>query len=54
MPASRVVEILDELERHLTFLYRDASGAVAWAYPVTAAQTPHHLTFSTGERVNAA
>ncbi len=54
MPVRRVVEVLDELERHLTFLYRDAAGAVAWAYPVTAAQTPHQLAFSTGERVNAA
>ncbi len=54
MAAKRVVEILDELEQRLTFLYRDAGGAVAWAYPVTAAQTTHHLTFSTGERVNAA
>ncbi len=54
MPAGRVIEILDELERHLTFLYRDPAGAVAWAYPVTATQTPHHLSFTTGERVDAA
>jgi hypothetical protein len=54
LPVSRVVEILDDLERHLTFLYRDPDGAVAWAYPVTAARTPHRLTFSTGERINAA
>jgi hypothetical protein len=54
MPQGRVVEILDDLERHLTFLYRDANGAVEWAYPVTAARTPHHLAFSSGERIDAA
>jgi hypothetical protein len=54
LSVSRVVAILDDLERHLTFLYRDPNGAVAWAYPVTAARTPHRLTFSTGERINAA
>ncbi|OGO41196.1 MAG: hypothetical protein A2Z04_05735 [Chloroflexi bacterium RBG_16_57_9] len=27
---------------------------VVWAYPVTVARTPHHLTFSTGEQVYAA
>jgi hypothetical protein len=45
---------LDDLERHLTFLYRAPDGAVAWAYPVTTAPTSHRLTFSTGERINAA
>ena len=50
----RVVEILDGLERHLTFLYRDSTGAVTWAYPVTVDRTPHHLAFSTGERIDAA
>jgi hypothetical protein len=54
LPPERVVQILDDLERNLTFLYRDADGAVAWAYPVTCAPTPHRLTFSSGERLNAA
>lgn len=31
----RVAEILDDLERHLAFLYRNREGAVTWAYPVT-------------------
>ncbi len=35
MPVDRVVVILDELEKHMTFLYRNSEGAVVWAYPVT-------------------
>ncbi len=54
LPGGQVHAILDELERHMTFIFRNAQGAVVWAYPVTAATTPHHLTFSTGERINAA
>ena len=54
LSASRVTEILDDLEKHLTFLYRNPQGMVAWAYPVTVDQTPHHLTFSTGECLYAA
>jgi hypothetical protein len=44
-----VTSILDELEEHLTFLFRDERGAVTWAYPVTVDETPHHASFSTGE-----
>jgi hypothetical protein len=38
----------------MTFLFRNEHGAVEWAYPVTAARTPHRVAFSTGERINAA
>ncbi len=54
LPVQRVVTILDDLERHLTFLYRDPAGAVAWAYPVTVDRTPHRVTLSTGEQTYAA
>ena len=54
LPTNRVQAVLDELERRLMFLFRDAAGAVAWAYPVTAEETPHRVTFSTGERGFAA
>lgn len=54
MPLEDVVTILDDLERHLTFLYRDESGAVVWAYPVTVAPTPHRIVFSSGEALYAA
>ena len=50
----RVIPILEELERNLTFLYRDQQGAVIWAYPVTVEKTPHQVTFSTGEQIYAA
>lgn len=49
-----VNEVLEELEKRLTFLFRNEHGAVTWAYPVTVASTPHHVTFGTGEQVQAA
>jgi len=49
LPVSRVASLLEELERHLVFLFRNDRGAVTWAYPVTVDKTPHHATFSTGE-----
>lgn len=54
LPLERVVAILDDLEANLFFLVRDEQGRVAWAYPVTVDETPHRLTFSTGERLYAA
>jgi hypothetical protein len=54
MSMARVSSILDDLEHHLTFLYRNDAGAVAWAYPVTTDPTPHRVTFSSGEQIHAA
>lgn len=54
LEGSRVIEILDELERNLFFLVRNDEGMVTWAYPVTVDRTPHRLTFSTGERLHGA
>jgi hypothetical protein len=54
LPLVRVNAILDDLEKHLTFVFRNPQGEVVWAYPVTADKTPHRVTFSTGERVYAA
>ena len=50
----RVTAILDELEENLFFLVKNDAGDVEWAYPVTAAETPHRLVFSTGERLHGA
>ncbi len=50
----QVISILDDLEKHMTFLFRNKDGDVTWAYPVTVERTPHHLTFSSGEQVYAA
>ena len=49
LPASRVRAILDELERRLLFLFRNPTGEVTWAYPVTVDETPHRARFGTGE-----
>ena len=46
----RVLEILDELETQLTFLYRRDGRNVDWAYPVTVEETPHRVTLDSGER----
>ena len=54
LETERVGEILDELEAHLTFLYRRDGRNVDWAYPVTAERTPHRVTFDNGERFFAA
>ena len=54
LSVERVNAILDELEKHMTFVFRNEQGAVAWAYPVTVDRTPHRITFSTGEQVYAA
>jgi hypothetical protein len=50
----RVQKIFDDLEQHMTFICRNEEGMAVWAFPVTVAKTPHHLTFSTGEQINAA
>jgi hypothetical protein len=49
LSAERVRGILDDLEKHLTFLFRNERGEVTWAYPVTVDETPHHARFSSGE-----
>jgi hypothetical protein len=54
LPIERVVSILDDLEKHLTFLVRNNAGAVSWAYPVTVDRTPHEVTLRSGERLYGA
>lgn len=53
-PVDRVKNALDDLEKRMTFLYRNEDGDVVWAYPVTVDQTPHRITFNTGEKLFAA
>ncbi len=50
----RTLDILRELEEHLTFLCRNEEGQVVWAYPVTVEKTPHRIIFESGERLYAA
>lgn len=54
LTADRVAEILMTLERRLTFLYRNSDGQVVWAYPGTVEETPHAVSFSSGEQLFAA
>ena len=54
MQIERVKSILGDLDEHMTFICRDRQGQVVWAYPVTVEETPHHVTFDTGEQVYAA
>ncbi len=54
MELEQVVSILDELEKNMTFLFRNEQGAVTWAYPVTVDKTPHRIKFSSGEQIYAA
>jgi len=54
LPEEQVTAVLQELEERKTFLFRNEEGAVVWAYPVTVEETPHQLTFSTGEKIFAA
>ena len=51
LPVARVNAILDDLETHMTFLFRNTDKAVVWAYPVTVEETPHHVTFNTGKTI---
>jgi|WetSurMetagenome_2_1015567.scaffolds.fasta_scaffold223431_2 hypothetical protein len=54
LTVERVKVLLDELEKHMTFLFRNEAGAVVWAYPVTVDPTPHRIRFGTGESLYAA
>ncbi len=54
IPLERVKDIVDKLEKMKVFLYRYNSQGVNWAYPVTAENSGHKTTFSTGEQCNAA
>jgi len=54
LPIEKVNAILDDLETRLSFLYRNGTKSVVWAYPITVDQTPHRATMSSGESINAA
>ena len=54
LPADALADILADLERNLFFLVRDDTGAVVWAFPVTAARTAHKVRFESGESIFAA
>jgi hypothetical protein len=43
-----------DLERGKTFVYRSDGTNGDWAYPATAAETPHRVRFASGETLYAA
>ena len=49
-----VHQILDELERRMTYLCRRGGEDVVWAYPVTAEETPHQVRIDGGAAFSAA
>ena len=54
LPTTLVTEVLADLEAKKGFLFRNESGEVVWAYPVTVEPTPHRVTFRSGETLYAA
>lgn len=54
LPITRVVALLEELQKNLLFLVLNNAGEVSWAFPVTSDWTPHRLSFSSGESIFAA
>ncbi len=54
LSVDEVGQILDELERRMTFLCRRGGEDVVWAYPVTAEETPHQVRIDGGEAFSAA
>lgn len=54
LPLEKTARLVAELEQAKTFLFRKNSDRIDWAYPVTVDDTPHKVTFSTGEIINAA
>lgn len=54
MPLDRVRQIVDKLEGMKVFFYRYNSQGINWAYPVTAEDVIHKMTFNTGEQCYAA
>ncbi len=43
--------IAAELERNLFFVVRGGADQITWAYPVTADETAHRITFDWGESI---
>lgn len=54
LTTAEISRLLDGLAAKKALIARTEHGAVLWAYPVTAAETPHRLRFRSGERLYAA
>lgn len=54
LPPATVKQLLDDLGEKKALIARDDNGAVVWAFPMTVTETPHGLSFKSGERLYAA
>ena len=54
LPIEEILQILDELERRMTFVCRRGGEDVSWAYPVTSDETPHRVRIDGGAAFSAA
>jgi uncharacterized protein YqjF (DUF2071 family) len=54
MPLTQVKDIVDKLESFKMYFFRYEDEKINWAYPVTAAATPHQIFFSPNKQVSAA
>ncbi len=54
LPLAQVIQVMEDLEKHLFFLFRNKAGDAEWAYPVTAARSAHQIRFRSGETLYAA
>ncbi len=54
MSLAEVDDIMEELDRYQIFFNRNEQGEVVWAFPMTVQETPHRISFSTGEQLYAA
>ena len=50
IPVERVVAAVDKLEAMMTFVYREDSDGINWAYPLSLQNTGHEITVSAGDR----
>src|SRR5271170_4836587 len=46
-----VIQLLDDLEKHLFFLVRDRAGNVSWAFPVLNRRPPPPLELNNGRTI---
>jgi hypothetical protein len=54
LPVEQIVQLLNDLEKGMTFLYRRDGENVTWAYPFSVDETPHSVQFEGGEKIYAA
>jgi hypothetical protein len=54
LPEEQVADAVDKLEAMKTFVYREKSAGIDWAYPLSLTDTGYKMAASSGERFFAA